>query len=969
MNYAVLDLETTGHSAEDDLLQVGLVIVSDELEIIGTYSAFVKPTIPIPPFITGLTGINEEMVKDAPELSEVLLQLIPLLDETVLVAHNVGFDAGFLNGALDRCGYMPFTGRRLDTIELLRILYPSITTYQLGAVAELFGVPHLNHHQADSDAMATALIFIEMVKKLRSMPLLTVQRLSALIDESKDLHWYLKQNERIIEQQTVFDSAEFDYYRQFALKAKEWSEEKPPRQNEAGEEQNNSLSGVTFDDYLSQVRERFQQKFDHYEERQAQTAMFHEVYESLSQDKHLLIEAGTGTGKSMGYLIPALYYSIQSKSKIVVSTHTINLQEQLRHRDLPLLGEVLPFPFKAAIFKGRGNYLCLRKFEGKLNTGDMSSPIEDGMTAAQMVVWLSETETGDQEELNFGSRGADFWSTVASDADSCLNRACPWFKRCYYHRAKHEANIADVCITNHSMLFTDVQADHRLLPTYSHLIIDEAHHVEEVAGKHLGIGVHYLSMIQAVQRLYKDHRSGLLPSLKFKLQNEDDEHSSAWVETIDTVIPIFQEIKENWDKLFELLYGFAAQSADSLGENGALVKRISKDEVPQGWDDALTAENNVHVELMRVVKTVEKLVNDVKDRVDDLSVQAAITDLNGALRDLNRIKEELRLFAKLEDQDFVYWMEASTAYRSRSMQLYAAPVDVSGQLRKFFFDVKDSIVMTSATLTVQKSFQYAEEQLGLRGYEEQGRLRSVLLPSPFHYREQALVVIPRDFPVLKGASVDDDYLEKLVQSLSDAAVQTKGRMLVLFTSYKMLRQVYDPLKLKLDEAGIGLLGQGIDSSNRTKLTRRFLQQPETVLLGTSSFWEGVDIPGEGLICLAIVRLPFQPPNHPLLEAKAELLQRQKQNPFMKLSIPQAVIRFKQGFGRLVRTAKDKGIVIIYDTRVIDTYYGKHFLYSLPGPKIETMHTAQMVSRMKEWLAETAAETGNEKRLATLVEEE
>ncbi|RJE90080.1 ATP-dependent helicase DinG [Paenibacillus sp. 1011MAR3C5] len=951
MNYAVLDLETTGHSAEDDILQVGLVIVSDELDIVKTYSSFVKPRIPIPAFITGLTGITEDMVKDAPELNEVLLQLIPLLDDAVLVAHNVGFDAGFLNHALDRCGYMPFTGRRLDTIELLRIFYPSITTYQLGAVAEQFGIDNHQHHQADSDAMATARIFIETVNKLRSMPLLTMQRLSALIDESKDLHWFLKWNEKRIEQETVFDMGDYDFYRQFALKAKEWSEEKPPREDDpSGEE---ALDGMSFEDYLAEVKSRFQNKFERYEDRESQVIMFREVYEALTQDKHLLIEAGTGTGKSLGYLIPALYYSLQSKSKIVVSTHTINLQEQLRQRDLPLLSEVLPFPFKASIFKGRGNYLCLRKFEGKLNAQDMVAPIEDPITAAQMVVWLGETETGDQEELNFGSRGADFWSTVASDADSCLNRACPWFKRCYYHRAKQESNLADVCITNHSMLFTDVQADHRLLPTYNHLIIDEAHHVEEVAGKHLGMNVHYFTLVQAMVRLYRDNRSGLLPTLRLRLQQEGDDHVPAWTETIDTMIPVFQEIKEHWDKLFEMFYAFASTATDSVSDNGALVKRLSSGKLPSGWEEVLAVENNVHVELSRVIKTAEKMMNDIKDRADDLSIQASLTDLNGALRDLARVKDELRLISKLEDAQYVYWLEASTAYRHRSLQLYAAPVDVSSQLQKYFFDAKDSIVMTSATLTVQKNFHYAEEQLGLEGYEKQGKLKTVQLPSPFNYREQALVVIPRDFPVLKGASVDDAYLDKLIGSLADAAVETKGRMLVLFTSYKMLKQVYDPLKLKLDEAGIQLLGQGIDSSNRTKLTRRFLQQPESVLLGTSSFWEGVDIPGEGLVCLAIVRLPFQPPNHPLVEAKSELLQRQKQNPFMKLSIPQAVIRFKQGFGRLVRTAHDKGIVIIYDTRVIDTYYGKHFLYSLPGPKIETMHTNQMVPRMQQWLTQSA----------------
>ncbi|WP_419873708.1 ATP-dependent DNA helicase DinG [Candidatus Pristimantibacillus sp. PTI5] len=951
MKFAVLDLETTGHSSEDDILQVGLVIVSDELEIIESYSSFVRPNIPIPAFITQLTGIDESVVADAPRLKEVIDSLVPFLDDAVLVAHNVGFDAGFLNQALGRCGLRPFAGRRLDTIELLRILYPTINTYQLGAVTELFGIPHDQHHRADSDAKATALLLIETVKKLRKLPLLTLQRLSALVDDGSDLSWFIKHTQQEMEYRTVFESNEYDYFNQFALKVREWSDEQPPR---AGSVNSMPLTDVSFDNYLADVRHRFEQKFENYEEREAQVAMFQEVYSALNQNQHLLIEAGTGTGKSLGYLIPALYYGIQNGKKVVVSTHTINLQEQLRQRDLPLLDEILPFEFKASIFKGRGNYLCLRKFEGKVNTKDLVSPIEDTVTAAQMVVWLGETETGDQEELNFGNKGSDFWSTVASDTDSCLNRACPWFKRCFYHRAKHESNIADVTITNHSMLFTDVQADHRLLPTYTHLIIDEAHHVEEVAGKHLGMQINYFSLTQAVLRLYKDARSGLLPGLRQKLLYEDDAHQASWLETIDTVIPIFQEIKEHWDKLFEMFYSFTSTSSDGPTENGQSVCRLKKNELPAGWEDGVTVEGNLHTELNRVVRTVDKMVTDIKDRVDDSAVQALITDLNGAVRDLTRLKDELRTFIKLELTDSVFWIEASSVYRYRSVQLYGVPVDVSAQLQKYFFDVKESIVLTSATLSVQKSFQYAEEQLGLTGYEEQGRLKTVQLPSPFNYREQALVVIPRNFPVLKGVSVDDTYLEMLVASLADAAKETKGRMLVLFTSYRMLKQVYEPLKEKLSVSGIQVLGQGIDSGNRTKLTRRFRQTPESVLLGTSSFWEGVDIPGEALICLAIVRLPFQPPSHPLAEAKAEMLQRQKQNPFMKLSIPQAVIRFKQGFGRLVRTSQDKGIVIIYDTRVIDTYYGKHFLYSLPGPKIETMHTDQMILRMREWLSDGKA---------------
>lgn len=946
MKFAILDLETTGHSATDDILQVGLVILDNELEVIQTFNTFVRPTIEIPAFITQLTGINEEMVADAPELDDVLMQMIPLLDDAVLVAHNVNFDAGFLNQALDRCGYHTFDGRRLDTIELLRILYPSITSYQLGAVSEMFGIKHEQHHRADSDAMATAQLFAESIRKLRNLPLLTLQRLSLLIDSNSDISWFIQLTLREVEQQTVFDSNAYNYFNQFALKVNEWTEEQPARNGHEDE----PLKEVSFEQYLDGIKQRFMEEFPNYEEREAQITMFNEVYESLNSDRHLLIEAGTGTGKSLGYLIPALYYGIQQEKKIVVSTHTINLQEQLRNRDLPLLRQVLPFEFRASIFKGRGNYLCLRKFENKINTKDMIAPIDDAVTASQMVVWLGETETGDQEELNFGNKGADFWSTVASDADSCLNRQCPWFKRCYYHRAKHEANIADVCITNHSMLFTDVQADHRLLPSYNHLIIDEAHHVEEVAGKHLGLQLNYFSLTHTTTRLFKDNRSGLLPSLRFKLQNEDDERTQSWTETIDTVIPIFHEVKEHWEKLFEIFYSFVGSSGEGGNDNNQAVCRLKGDNLPAGWNDALVIETNISTELSRVIRTVDKMASDIKERIDDFSIQGLITDLNGAIRDLLRVKDDLREFMKMDQSSDVSWIEANPTYRYRSVHLYAVPVDVSKQLQQYFFDVKESIILTSATLSVQKSFQYAEEQLGLEGFESSNRLKTVQLPSPFNYRDQALVIIPRNFPTLKGAGGDPLFVSMLVDSLAAAAIETKGRMLVLFTSYRMLKQVYDPLKDALAASRIQVLGQGIDSGNRTKLTRRFTGQPETVLLGTSSFWEGVDIPGEALTCLAIVRLPFQPPNHPLIEAKSELLQKQKQNPFMKLSIPQAVIRFKQGFGRLVRTAKDKGIVIIYDTRVIDTYYGKHFLYSLPGPKIEHMHTDQIVPRMREWLA-------------------
>lgn len=947
MKYAVLDFETTGNQSADEIIQVGLAIIEEDRTISRVYGSYVNPGIPIPEFITGLTGISDSDVAGAPSLEEMMMELVPMLDDVVLVGHNVAFDFNFLQNALDRCGYLPFSGRILDTIHFLKICFPSLTTYQLGMVSSHFGLEHDRPHQADSDALATALVLLKCLEELDQLPLLTIQRLSDLFaDEDSDLGWFFDGLRAEKENNPVDDRDGQIFYRQFALAVDDWTNMAPVRDDS----EKNPLEGVSFESYMSQVRDQLKQVLPQYESREAQDMMFDEVMKALEEDNHLLIEAGTGTGKSLGYLLPSIYQSVKDEQKVMVSTHTINLQEQLRERDIPLLTRVVPFPFKAAVFKGRQHYLCLRKFEHKINRRDFSTPKEDIITAAQMIVWLTQTETGDDEELNLGGRSGDFWETVSSDSDSCLGRACPWFRKCFYHRAKHEAGIADVVITNHSKLFTDVKANHQLLPSYERLIIDEAHQLEEVAGKHLGLSMKYFTIVHTLMRLYKDSRSGQLPSLRQLLQTSAHERAAEWTSAIDRMVPDLMTVKENWDRLSDLLFGLLPERGDaSAADAGQFTLRLSPAKKPKDWGTLEELENQIHVTLGDVSRKGDKLMAEIREELDDYSADSLITDLNGLFKDLASHRDNLRLFMKLDNEKTVYWMEANGNFRSKSLQLFAVPVDVSTQLKELFFDKKRSVILTSATLSVDKSFQYMIDNLGLQEAAEQGRLNTVQLPSPFNYRDQALLVIPRDFPSVKGTVGDPLFVNTLVQSLADAAKATHGRMLVLFTSYRMLRQVYEPLKEALQTSDIAVLGQGMDGSSRTKLIRRFQDSSASVLLGTSSFWEGVDIPGEALTCLAIVRLPFQPPNHPLVEAKSELLQQQKKNPFMKLSVPQAVIRFKQGFGRLVRTAQDRGIVIVYDTRVIESYYGKYFLYSLPGPKMEHMTTEQMVSRISEWL--------------------
>lgn len=947
MKFAVIDFETTGSGSTDEIIQVGLVII-DEFEIIERYSSLIKPTVTIPTFITQLTGIDVGMVEDAPSIDDVIPEIQRRIYDCTLVAHQASFDLGFLQRALDLCGYSPFSGRVLDTMDVLPIAFPTLPGYSLSVVANALNIEHERPHQADSDAEVTALVWLRCIQKLLQLPLLTLQRVAELFaGDFSDTKWLLEELLRIKELSVHQDDDSYRYYRQFALSIDDWGTEDLIRDPETF----NQLTSTTFDSFYEEIKQSLRNKFEQYEERDAQDQMLQQVNASFEDDYHLMIEAGTGTGKSLGYLIPALYYAMKQEKKVIVSTHTINLQEQIRNRDIPLLHDIFPIPFKASLLKGRSHYLCLRKFEQKITTQDFEPLKDERVSAAQMVVWLGETKQGDDEELYFGNRGSEFWHSVSSDADSCLNRACPWFKKCFYHRARHDAGEADVVITNHSLLFTDVKAESRILPTYKDLVIDEAHHFEDVASKHLGFELSYSMFNQVITRLYKDAKTGQLPTLRFRLSRLTDEWAEKAIPFIkkidDLYIPIL-ETKQSFDELTTMLFAAlqAMQPADS-GEFGQLVYRIKADSLPVFWDDLMVIEENIYLLLGGVIKQVERLVNTFKEQEDEQALVAAATDLSGTLKDMQRIRDHLHFFVQRTDPNFVYWLEASITYKAKSIQFVGVPIDVSPMLREHFFNVKDSVIMTSATLSVDKKFDYTCEQFGLDPIND--HVRTVMLPSPFQYRRQALVVIPRDFPTLKGASGDAYFIACLIQSVRDVAIQTKGRMLVLFTSNRMLRQVHPELKEQLHPYGIQVLGQGVDSNNRSKLVKLFQDQPQSVLLGTSSFWEGVDIPGDALTALVIVRLPFQPPTHPVVEAKSEYLKQNGKNPFLKLSIPQAVIRFKQGFGRLVRTARDRGIVIVYDTRILDSYYGKYFLYSLPGPKIEHLKSENLVSRIKQWM--------------------
>lgn len=955
MRFAVLDFETTGNQPSDRVIQVGLVLV-EQNRLMDTYTSYINTQQPIPSTITDLTGITQAHVADAPTLEDVMQDLLPLLSDRVLVGHHISFDLAFLQKALEECGYDYFEGRVIDTIDLVKMLFPGMASMQLTMVASALGIHHERPHRADGDALTTAEILLKCLEKLNDLPLLTIQRLEHLLSpihasaSFSDLVWLIEQK-RIEKEQQAVANDDYQYYRQLALKNGEWFGE-----DEQVGEFTNEVTPVSFSDFLQELKKNLTDHFEHYESRPAQEEMMSHVFHALAKDNHFMIEAGTGTGKSLGYLIPSLYYSLLYDETVVVSTHTINLQEQLLKRDVPLLKEVFPYPFKVALLKGRNHYLCLRKFEQRLNRMESAQTKDEVLTIAQMLVWLGETEHGDDEEMHFTTKGKEIWNDVASSTDSCLNRACPWFRRCYYHRAKHQANQANVVITNHSMLFTDMIAEHRLLPAYQKLIVDEAHQFEEVASQHLGRTITYYSFLFTLHRLYRDSKHGMLSNLSMRLGHMHDDKAGLWRDTVQTLMTKLVQVKEEWEHYTELLYDLLIkQTVQDNQDTSPFVYRFKHNEPPNDWDKIVEVESDIHSLLKEILKKLEHLLNELKDNKDELEWQSIVTDLNGAFKHLVLLKDDLHFFTMKPNQGYVYWVEGNVVLAKKSLQMHAVPLQVSTFIRENFFEQKQSIVLTSATMSVNQSFTYAADRFGIKSYLESGKLQTVQLQSPFNYRKQALVCIPRDFPKIKGGGTDPIFAQSLVQSLAEVAETTSGRMLVLFTSYQMLKKVYEALKPKMTTLGIDVIGQGVDSGNRSKLIAWFRESKASILLGTSSFWEGVDIPGESLSCLAIVRLPFQPPHHPLIEARSEYMKQNNRNPFMDYAVPQAVIRFKQGFGRLIRQTSDKGVVVIYDTRVLETYYGKHFLYSLPGPKIEHMRLHLLATRIKEWLLDESRE--------------
>jgi DNA polymerase III subunit epsilon len=897
--YVALDLETTGlDPARDRVIEIGAVAFTPD-QVTSTLEQLVDPGRLVPDTVLRLTGIRQDELRGAAAPEVALRLLSDFVRGRQPVGHGARLDVEFLEAA----GLWDGSQEILDTLDIARILLPTAGSHSLPLLSSELGFTQPRPHRALDDADATRQLLLRLREEAVALDENLKESMLALV---APYEWPVA---RFFAEALTAPNPNPEPATAVRLEAagRGRAAELPPDDPTA-------LAG------LLGPEGPLADLIPGYEHREPQLQMLLAVAQIQARGGTLVVEAGTGTGKSLAYLVPSLSRAVAHKERVIVSTNTHTLQEQLMAKDLPGLREWLPWDFKAVLLKGRSNYISLRRWRRYLV--DPCKDSEELMFKLKILTWLHTTESGDRSELRLYGREEVWWTRIASDPLDCVGIHCTK-EDCYVHRARAEAETANLVVINHALLLADAEVGGGLLPEYDHLVIDEAHHLEDAATRGLRQEVDGPGVVALLERL----SGGLLAEL------QKQPHLGASGEIFETALPQAVTAAERVRELFHIADGWVATRLGEAERREESLRITPALREGDGWGQIKLSGENAVTALAALDVSLRKAVAGVRDWLGGEEPDQGIRELEmirGRLETAQTVLDEALL---QPDPNRVYWF--SQVSRAENLLLRAAPINVGMLLRDRVYAERRSTVFTSATLAVGGTFDYFSSRVGL-GPE----IEELILPSPFDFYHQALVCLPTDLPMPEHEMFD----AAVGDIIAGVARRVGGRTLALFTSHRQLRDVHAALKQRIDLDDVLILGQGIDGQRR-QLLKTFEESVRPLLLGTSSFWEGIDIPGERLSCVIVVRLPFPVPSDPVYAARAE----QVRDPFLQLALPQAALRLKQGFGRLIRRSTDRGAVVILDNRILGRDYGKAFLEVLPPASRYVGPGGEVPERVGAWL--------------------
>ncbi len=914
------DIETTGLDPQRDaIIEIGAVRFKGE-RIEAEWTSLVNPGRALSPFIIQLTGITDEMLSGAPRITHVLPELEAFVGDDPILGHNVRFDVSFMQprGLFD-------LNATLDTYDLASVLMPSAGRYGLSSLASALAIPIRTSHRALDDAHTTRQIYLQLFQKALQIPKPILEEITRLGEE---LEWGAGM---------VFDDAFREIGQPLERQTLELfsvPDTSPERKFEPTDPKPIDSAEVAA---VFEPAGELNRHFDGYEHRPQQVSMATAVAEAFNQQQHLLVEAGTGTGKSIAYLVPAFYWADQNQQRVVISTNTLNLQDQLILKDIPDLNEALSARYQAAVLKGRGNYLCPRRFNALRSLGPRNP--EEMRVLAKLLLWLSQGGSGERSELNLPMGETAVWSRLSADDDDCSLETCASLAggRCPYYKARIAADNAHVIIVNHALLLADIATGSRVIPEYQHLIVDEAHHLESATTQGLSFKISEFE----VKRIFRDlgtSRRGLLRQIIDLARRTLPPDGQGRVETvIGTTAEHVEECASAATGLFQRLNELLENQREGkpVGSYGQQMRVLPATRTLPDWEGVEIAWENLREPIATIAGTLQDLADDLESL--EAGESPAVDTLAVAMRIVRRSLNEM--YSHLENMIFepdpmvIYWIELSS--QESRLTLHAAPLEVGPLVERHLWHEKESVIMTSATLTTGGEFDFIRKRLYAEDADE------LALGSPFDYETATLLYLITDIP----EPVDRTNYQRAVESgLTRLLRATGGRGLVLFTSNQQLQTTARAISEPLMKAGIQVYEQSSGAS-RHALLESFRHSENAVLLGTRSFWEGVDVPGPALSVLAIIRLPFDVPSDPIIAARAETYE----SPFDQYMIPEAILRFRQGFGRLIRTRADRGVVAIFDRRLLSKGYGRAFIESLPRCTVRQGSLSELPEAAQRWL--------------------